>query len=154
MSRKTFQPDLPQPGDGKRGSDGYLGYLLRQAAHAYRVQAEQALADVALTLPQFSVLTMLASYPGHSNADLARLALLTPQTMSVIVANLLKAGLVVRQDHAVHGRIRHIVLTENGLTVLTLAKQRVYAIENDMLEGLSDAEEQTVRDWLVRTAKG
>jgi DNA-binding MarR family transcriptional regulator len=33
-------------------------------------------------------LTMLAAYPGHSNADLARVAVLTPQTMSLIVANL------------------------------------------------------------------
>ena len=154
MSRSTFQSDLPEPGEGKRGGDGYLGYLLRQAAHAYRTKAEQALADVTLTLPQFSVLTMLAAYPGHSNADLARLALLTPQTMSVIVANLLKAGLVARQAHAIHGRIHHIALTESGQDVLALAKQRVYAIEKDMLEGMGATEEQTVRDWLVRTAKG
>ena len=154
MSRVTFQQDLPEPGEGKRGVDGYLGYLLRQAAHAYRTKAEQALAEATLTLPQFSVLTMLAAYPGHSNADLARLSLLTPQTMSVIVANLLKAGLVARQAHAVHGRIHHIVLTESGHAVLAVAKQRVYAIEKDMLDGLSAGEERTVRDWLVRTAKG
>lgn len=153
MSRTTFQSQLPEPGEGKRGGDGYLGYLLRQAGHAYRTKAEQALGDIALTLPQFSVLTMLAAYPGHSNADLARLALLTPQTMSVIVANLLKAGLVARQAHAVHGRIRHIALTESGQSVLSQAKQQVYAIERDMLQGLNAADEKVVRDWLVRTAK-
>ena len=60
---------------------------------------EQALAGTGsgMTLPQFSVLTMLAAYPGASGAALARLellTLLTPQTMSVIVANLEKAVLL------------------------------------------------------------
>ncbi|WP_267425483.1 helix-turn-helix domain-containing protein [Methylobacterium sp. GC_Met_2] len=57
---------------------------------------------------------MLAADPGHSNADLARLALLTPQTMSAIVANLLKADLIARQPHQVHGRIQTNALSEGG----------------------------------------
>src|SRR5262249_61661688 len=78
---------VPAPGEGKRGEAGYLGYLLRQAAGAYRLRMERALADIAVTPPQFSVLTMLAAYPGHSNADLAPGALLTPQTVKGIVGN-------------------------------------------------------------------
>ena len=31
---------LPRPGEGKRGEEGYLGYLLRQAAGAYRTALE------------------------------------------------------------------------------------------------------------------
>ena len=81
-------PSIPEPGQGKRGEEGYLGYLLRQASAAQRLRMERAMADVDVTLPQFLVLTMLRAYPGISNADLARLTMLTPQTVSVIVANL------------------------------------------------------------------
>jgi DNA-binding MarR family transcriptional regulator len=48
-----------------------------------------------VTLPQFSVLTMLAAYPDASGAELARLSLLTPQTMSVIIGNLERAEIVL-----------------------------------------------------------
>jgi DNA-binding MarR family transcriptional regulator len=154
MSKSQDEISLPRPGEGKRGETGHLGYLLRQAANAHRNRVEQVLSDLDLTQPQFSALTMLAAYPGHSNADLARVALLTPQTMSVIVANLLKAGLVERRPHQIHGRILHLDLTEAGRTALRAAKKRVYAIESELLGGLSKEEEGVIRGWLVRVATG
>ena len=36
---------LPEAGEGKRGMEGHLGYLLRQAAQAHRNRVERALAD-------------------------------------------------------------------------------------------------------------
>jgi DNA-binding MarR family transcriptional regulator len=143
---------LPEPGEGKRGEEGYLGYLLRQAAGAYRHRVERALADLEVTPPQFSVLTMLAAYPGQSNADLARVALLTPQTVSVIVANLERAGSVTRRPHAIHGRIQHLDLSESGRALLATCRDRVHAIERDLIDGLSPQAEQAVRRWLVRVA--
>ncbi|MCJ2094585.1 MarR family transcriptional regulator [Methylobacterium sp. J-072] len=145
--------DLPDAGEGKRGVDGHLGYLLRQAAHAHRQHVEQRLGNLGLTLPQFSVLTMLAAYPGHSSADLARLALVTPQTMSVIVANLLKAGLIVRTPHRVHGRIQTIALTDAGEAMIKAAKKRVYALEAEMLADLAPETQAAIRRWLTRIAQ-
>src|SRR6185437_2839964 len=66
----------PRPGFGKRGENGHLGYLLRQAQGAARLTLERALADLKVTPPQFAVLTMLKAYPGLSGADVARVALL------------------------------------------------------------------------------
>ncbi|WP_409566519.1 MarR family winged helix-turn-helix transcriptional regulator [Methylobacterium sp. E-065] len=123
------------------------------AAQAHRNRVERVLADLGLMLPQFSVLTMLAAYPGHSNADLARLALLTPQTMSVIVANLLKADLIARQPHRIHDRIQTIALTVAGQSLLEAAKGRVYALEAEMLGNLGTADQAVIRQWLVRIAR-
>jgi hypothetical protein len=55
----------PPPGQGKRGEQGYLAYLLRQAQAATRLGMERALADLGVTSPQFVVLTMLKAYPGR-----------------------------------------------------------------------------------------
>ena len=150
--RKTNPPSIPAPGEGKRGEDGYMGYLLRQAAGAYRLRVERALADLGVTSPQFAVLTMLAAYPGLSNADVARLALLTPQTVSVIVANLERAGSLVRKPHAIHGRIQHLDLSESGMSLLKTCRERVHALEKELARDLSAEEERTVRRWLVAVA--
>ena len=144
--------DVPRIGEGKRGEEGYIGYLLRQAGAAHRLRMERALADVNVTPPQFMVLTMLVAYPGLSNADVARLAMLTPQTVSVIVANLLRTGAIVRRPHAVHGRIQHIDVTDQGKALLKQCRSRVKSIEQEMLAGFDAGEETVIRRWLVSVA--
>jgi DNA-binding MarR family transcriptional regulator len=103
---------VPAPGEGKRGEAGYLSYLLRQAAAAVRLRLERTLVGLAVTPPQFLVLTMLDSYPGASGADIARLAQLTPQTVHGIIGNLERARLIGRSPHPVHGRVQVIALTK------------------------------------------
>ncbi|MFW1123090.1 MarR family winged helix-turn-helix transcriptional regulator, partial [Vibrio parahaemolyticus] len=68
--------------------------------------------------PQFVVLTMLKAYPGLSGADLARVALLTPQTVSVIIRNLERDGAIRKSPHPVHGRVLQWTLTSHGTTLL------------------------------------
>ena len=68
--------------------------MLRQAQAATRLTLERALSDLGVTPPQFVVLTMLKAYPGLSGADLARVALLTPQTVGVIIRNLERDGAI------------------------------------------------------------
>ena len=153
---KTRQnrPHIPAIGEGKRGESGHIGYLLRQAHAAHRIRMEKVLAESGMTLPQFSVLTMLAAYPGASGADLARLSLLTPQTMSVIVGNLEKAGLVARHAHSEHGRIRVITITDAGEALLEKGKAAAQSAEEALLADLPADQEQVVRGWLVAVAKG
>ncbi|KAB2967875.1 MarR family transcriptional regulator [Zoogloea sp.] len=146
-------PAIPAPGEGKRGVDGYVGYLLRQAAAAYRLRMERALADLGVTPPQFSVLTMLVAYPGLSGADLARLSLLTPQTVSLIIANLERSEAIVRRPHPTHGRVRVIDVTAAGRLLLDRCKERVRATERGLLDGLPADEERVIRRWLVKIAR-
>ena len=152
MRKNPSQAAVPAVGEGKRGEQGHIGYLLRQAGAAHRLRMERALADLAVTLPQFSVLTMLVAYPGASGADLARLSLLTPQTMSVIVSNLERNGAVSRRPHAVHGRIQHIEVTAAGRRLLAKCRARVKAVEEDLLAGIPRGDEQMIRRWLVKVA--
>lgn len=152
MRKPKSSASIPRPGEGKRGEQGYLGYLLRQASGAYRLRMDRIMSDLGVTHPQFSVLTMLDAYPGLSNADLARLSVLTPQTVSVIVTNLERMGAITRRPHAVHGRIQHIDVTDSGRLLLAECKERILAVEKRLRSGLSAEEERTIRRWLVRLA--
>lgn len=144
---------IPAPGSGKRGEQGHIGYLLRQAHGASRLRIERELADLAVTPPQFSVLTLLKAYPGISGAELARLALLTPQTVSVILANLEKRGAISRHPHPVHGRVQLIEVSVDGQTLLAACRERVVRIEAEWLADLTPEEEAVIRRWLLRLAQ-
>ena len=127
MSKRTSHspPGVTPPaiGEGKRGEAGYLGYLLRQAAHAQRKRMDRILAPLGLTHPQFLVLIMIRAYPGCSNAELARLTMLTPQTVHAIVAALLQREWVARQAPPAHGRVRPLELSASGEQQLDRARR-------------------------------
>ena len=142
----------PPPGQGKRGEKGYLAYLLRQAQAATRLTLERALADLGVTPPQFVVLTMLKAYPGLSGADLARVALLTPQTVGVIIRNLERDGAIRKKPHPVHGRVLQWTLTRRGQALLAKCRARGRALDRRLQAGLAPKAQATVRRWLSKIA--
>jgi DNA-binding MarR family transcriptional regulator len=141
--------DIPAPGQGKRGEQGYLAYLLRQASVAVRHAIERSLEDLDVTQPQFVVMTMINAYPGSSGADIARLAMLTPQTISLIVANLERAGRLTRVVSPAHGRIQRMELTEDGQALLAQCRERVHRIDARLYAKLSPEQDRVIRSWLV-----
>ena len=143
---------VPPPGQGKRGEQGYLAYLLRQAHAASRLSMERALAQLGVTSPQFVVLTMLKAYPGLSGADLARVAFLTPQTVSVIIRNLERDGAIGKTPHPVHGRVLQWTLTGHGTALLEKCRQIAQAQERRLAASLDARSEQVVRRWLSKIA--
>lgn len=159
LNRPAPVPDLaragvrpPPPGQGKRGEHGHLAYLLRQAQAATRLRMERTLADLSITPPQFVVLTMLNAYPGLSGADLARVAVLTPQTVGVIIRNLERDGAIRKTPHPVHGRVLQWTLTRRGISLLQQCRRRVVALERRLTSGLGKTAEATIRRWLSRIA--
>lgn len=145
-------PPIPEPGEGKRGEQGHLGYLLLQASAASRLATARALEDLDVTQPQFLVMTMVNAYPGASGADVARLTVLTPQTISLIVANLERAGRLTRAISPEHGRIQRMELTDAGRALLARCRERTQAMEGRLTAALSPDEERIIRRWLVAVA--
>lgn len=151
--RSPDPPAIPRPGEAKRGPEGHLGYLLRQASVALRGAMDAALTELGVTTPQFSVLTMIAAYPGASGADLARLTFLTPQTINVIVRNLKRDGAIGKTAHATHGRILHLHVTARGQALLKRCRGRVAGVEAELAGLLGEDEERLVRRWLSGVAE-
>ena len=112
------------------------GYLIKQAQAALNAQMARALHEHGVTLSQFAVLTALADEPGLSNAELARRAFITPQSMNENLRELEQRTWIIRSHHPTHGRIRQAELTEQGRTTLLNCDTTVTAIEERMLAEL------------------
>jgi len=145
--RKMFRlAELP-------GENGDLAALLRQAAAAQRLAEERLLADLGITPPQLAALQFLGFQPGLLAADIARRAKLTPQTVSLIVANLRRAGFV-REEEGGAPRARPLVLTPEGETVLRRGRERIEAASARLVEGMKPKRERALRRWLAGVAAG
>jgi DNA-binding MarR family transcriptional regulator len=121
------------------------GWLLKRAQDALNSAMTAALREHGASVPEYAVLTALADEPGMSNADLARRAYVTPQTMSQVLRELERRGWVSRRPHPGHGRILQAELTADGQRVLDRCHQAVAAVEEQMLAGLGpDGREQLV----------
>ncbi len=113
-----------------------FGYALKRAQHALRVSMDDALRPLALTTPQYAVLSAIEAETGMSNARLARAAFVTPQTMHGLLTNLEKAALLARDADPAHGRVLRTRLTVRGRKVLAEAHRAVAAIEDRMIASL------------------
>ncbi len=117
---------------------GRVGYELKRAQHALRVEMDGALRGVGLTTPQYAALAVLEGESGLSGAELARRCFVTPQTMNGIVVNLESAGLLERRPHPEHGRVLQAYLTGEGEAMVSRAHAPIEAIEERMLAGTGE----------------
>jgi DNA-binding MarR family transcriptional regulator len=139
-------------GEGFRGPDGRVGYLLRQAHQAFRTAAHAELAALGLTFPQYSVLSVADAEPGLSGAELARDCMLTPQTTNEIITLLVAADLLVRRPDRSDKRLRRLEVTAAGSKLVARARPVVHAVEARMTGSLSAADEARLRRWLSACA--
>ena len=96
---------------------------------------------------------MIVAYPGVSGAELARLTFLTPQTINVIVRNLVRGGTIEKTAHAVHGRVLRLTATAKGQALLKRCRSRVQEVEGRIAGLAGKDEEKAVRRWLVAVAE-
>jgi DNA-binding MarR family transcriptional regulator len=114
-----------------------VGYLIKRAQTVLHDEMTEALHSLDLTVTQFAVLTALDDEPGLSNADLARRAFVTPQSMHAVLQELERRQLVVRRTHPQHQRVLQAALTEAGRRTLKFAAKAINAVEEQMLRNLS-----------------
>jgi DNA-binding MarR family transcriptional regulator len=114
-----------------------VGYLIKRAQTVLHDAMADALGSHELTVTEFAVLTALDDEPGLSNADLARRAFVTPQSMHAVLQELERLQFVVRRPHPQHQRVLQAELTEAGRRTLKSANNSVNAVEEQMLRQLS-----------------
>lgn len=112
------------------------GFLIKLAQAALHAEMARALHEHGVALAQFAVLTALAEEPGLSNADLARRAFVTPQSMNEKLRELEQRAWVARGPHPAHRRIVQFELTDEGRAILQSCDAAVTVIEQRMLADL------------------
>ena len=112
-----------------------LAYLIGRLDRMIRRALEEALAEVDLTLAQFTAMSVLARRPGLSNAQLARRSLVSPQAMNQALSGLVQRGLIHRPSKP-EGRALAIELTRAGQEVLDQLAPRIDEAESRLLAGL------------------
>lgn len=127
-----------------------VGYQLKRAQHAFRLALDAELDEVGLSLAQYAALAALKEQPDASNAVLARLCFVTPQTMNDLLASLVKERLVQRRPHPEHGRIITLRLTEKGTRLLAGADRVAANVETRMMARISADERKRLLE-LLRT---
>jgi DNA-binding MarR family transcriptional regulator len=128
---------------------GLLGYKLKQTQHSLRLHMDEALMALDLTTPQYAVLAQLELRPGISNADLARAAFITAQSMHGIVSNLEKNNLVKRKPDPQHGRILCAELTKQGMKVVQQAHKIISKVEATMISTITEGNKALLEKLLI-----
>ena len=126
-----------------------LSYLVGRAERVLRRAMNEVLAAHGVSLNQYTTLSVLERRGGLSNAQLARRALVSPQSMNEVLLSLEERGLVRRRAHPDHGRILQAQVTPKGRKLLRACETEVGDLEERMVSAISRADRQTFRAALV-----
>src|ERR1700722_19877719 len=116
------------------------GYLVKRAQSLIHLALEEIVSRQGPGTPHYVVLTLLAETPGLPNAELARKAFVTPQSMNEVLKQLEASGLVERQQSQTNARILRAHLTHAGEKKWRSVDDGVQDLEERLLRGLTQKE--------------
>ncbi len=116
------------------------GYLVKRAQSVIHLALEEIVSKHGLGIPHYVVLSLLAESPGLPNAELARKAFVTPQSMNEVLKQLEASGLVERQRSPSNARILKAYLTAAGKKKWRSVDNGVQELEEHLLRGLTHNE--------------
>jgi DNA-binding MarR family transcriptional regulator len=135
------------------GREPTLLYLVGRIDRVVRRAMGTVLKGQGLSVNQYATLSVLDRRSGLSNAQLARRALVSPQSMNEVLLALEQRGLVRRRAHPDHGRILQARLTAKGRAVLARCDAEVHQVEAWMVSGLSEDEQAVLRRALLSSIR-
>lgn len=126
-------------------------YLVARLDRLLRSRLTEALKPFDISVPQYTVLSVLSNRPGLSNAQLARRSYITAQAMHQMVNGLEGRGLIAREVSSEHGRVQEARLTPKGDALLARCDDEVDRVEERIFGSLGGREESHLRS-LIRTS--
>ena len=130
-----------------------VSYIVGRLDRVLRRRLSTAVEPTGLTLPAYTALSVLRVQDGLSNAHLARLSLVTPQSMSEVLTLLVDRGYVRRRADPGNGRVIRTELTSAGTRALERCDRAVDIVEQEMLEDLDADDVARLRDVLSRCGR-
>ena len=128
-------------------------YLVARLDRLVRSQLTDILEPFELSVPQYTLLSVLEHRPGLSNAQLARRSYITAQAMHQVVNGLEERGLIARRVSPDHGRVQLTELTDQGLALLKACDEVVTGLEERIFGSLGEKGEDRLRELLQAAIK-
>lgn len=127
--------------------ESQLGYQLVRAAEVVSRPWLEGLRAFGINPRQFSVLALIAATPELSQAELARRAAITPQSMGELLARLESSGVVARP--ALHrGKAGSVQITDEGRALLARAYPEVERLGASSVAALGPEQQRTLAELL------
>lgn len=123
-------------------------YLVARLDRLVRSQLSEVLEPFDLSVPQYTLLSVIEHRPGLSNAQLARRSYITAQAMHQVVNGLEERGLIARRVSPDHGRIQLTELTDDGVAILKACDEEVTRLEERIFGSLGEEGEGRLRELL------
>jgi DNA-binding MarR family transcriptional regulator len=142
----------PQPREHEQ-PEPRISYVVARLERAIRQEISKRVKPYGLTTLQYTTLSVLGRRGELSNAQLARRAYMTPQSMSEVIEALENKGLIERNQHPNHRRVFPAVLTAEGRRVLAACDAAVDELEREMLADLTPHQERSLRNGLLSAVR-
>ena len=136
-------------GEREKRPEPSLVYVIGRVSQGIRRELRERLSSCGLSVADVTTLSVLRGRACLSNAQLARRALITPQSMIEVLASLEQRGLVRRRADPANARIMRAELTAAGRRVLARADALIAALEDELLAGVAAQRRELVRGCLV-----
>ena len=130
-----------------------ISYVIARLERAIRAAIGERVKPYGLTTSQYTTLSVVGTRSGLSNAQLARRAYMTPQSMSEVIDALETRGLIERRTRAGRGRALPAILTRKGRRVLDSCNRAVDELEEEMLRDLSADERALLAEGLTSAVR-
>src|SRR5215831_17293130 len=117
-----------------------LLYVIKQLELAVRAHLDELVRPAALTVNQYTALTVLERHTDMTSAQLARYSFVTSQSMADMIAPLLSRELIDRQPDPADRRRLVLTLTAKGRRLLKAYEPKVAELEQNMVRSLSASE--------------
>ena len=130
-----------------------LSYVVARLERAIRAEINERVKPHGLTTLQYTTLSILERGGQLSNAQLARRAYMTPQSMYEVIEALEKKGLVGRTPHPNHRRVFPAALTAKGRKVLAACNAAIDELEEQMLADLTPHQARSLANGLVSAVR-
>ncbi len=122
-----------------------VGHLVGLLQRTMLKQITEVLNPLDMTFQQYIALMILARRGATSNADLARISQMTPQSANQVVKLLESKNWIAREQHPAHQRIVLLGITQRGEKALLAADAAVMSVEKRMLSDFSMSEKKQLQ---------
>ena len=103
------------------------------------------LSTQAVSVSQYTALSMIESHAQMPNARLAERVMVSPQAANALIKSMQGQGWIERKPDPKHGRVINIRLTAHGRRVLSRCDAEIADLEQTMLGGIPESERRHLR---------